>query len=85
MRTKLPAGGEAISCGWLHKFHLLQTHNIGHRNLELWVSQGLVRSVKLDPSKQGRRLYNVGDVVAVLNALSSGKEPKRVAGRGGAV
>jgi hypothetical protein len=78
------AGGESVTHGWLQKSTILNVNETGHRHLEAWVTQGFVRTVKLDPRKQGRRLYNAADVSAVLAALSAGKEPKRVLGKGGA-
>lgn len=69
------------SNGWLHKSHLLDNYNVGHRHLERWVTEGYIRTVKLDPRQQGRRLYNVPDLEHLLLSLSTGKEPKRFAGR----
>ena len=83
--AQLPrAGGEVAMRNWLHKSHILSQFDVGHRHLDRWVEAGYVRTVKLDPRKQGRRLYSADDIASVLVALSAGREPKRVAGRGGA-
>lgn len=73
----------ATDAGWLHKSHLIERFNIGYRTLENWVTEGYVRSVKIDQSKQGRRIYSVSDITNTLEALACGQEPKRRAGRVG--
>lgn len=73
---------EILYEGWLHKHHLLSKFNLGFRTLDKWVTEGFVRSAKLDSSQQGRRLYSVADVNATLAALAAGRPPKRHAGRG---
>ena len=78
---KTMSGGQAAA--WLHKSNLLNNFNIGHRHLERWVTEGYIRTAKLDPSQQGRRLYNVPDLEHLLLSLSEGKEPRRIAGRAG--
>lgn len=79
----ITAVGESNTNGWLQKSTILTINETGHRHLEAWVTQGFVRTVKLDPRKQGRRLYSAADVSNVLAALAVGKEPKRVLGKGG--
>ncbi len=69
---------------WFHKSRTLNNFNIGFRHLDAWVVNGWVRTAKLDERQQGRRVYSATDVESVLTAISEGREPRRVAGRGGA-
>ena len=80
-KTPLSVPSTAAS-SWLHKKHVLINFNLGYRRLDNWVSEGIVRSVKLGQGKQCRRLFNVCDLEHALQALSEGKEPARVCGRG---
>ena len=71
----------APSC-WLTKRETLTNYQIGSRRLDQWVSNGYVRSVKIDEKQQGRRVFSAADIDATLAALAVGKEPKIHAGRG---
>ena len=79
-RTTIPVGAAGQS-SWWHKSQILKNYSIGFRRLDSWVVEGIVRSVKLDPRKQGRRLYCASDIDAALLALSEGRDLKRMAGR----
>ena len=68
--------------GWQHKKSALARYQIGWRRLKKWTEQGIVRSVKLDENKQGRRLYCLTDIDHALNDLASGREPRMAAIRG---
>ncbi len=74
---------KSATSGWFHKPLILNNFRIGHRHLQEMVSKGYIRTVKLDSRQQGRRLYCSADIESTLIALSEGREPKRVAGRGG--
>ncbi len=73
--------GLGNSGGWQKKDDVLNAFQIGWRKLEEWTSQGFIRSVKVDPSKQGRRLYFTQDIEDLLLCLASGKSPKSKLGR----
>ncbi len=64
------------TAGWLQQDSILERYQVGWRRLEAWRAQGLVRSVKLHESKQGRRLYCVADLEAALANLAAGRMPR---------
>ena len=76
------AGMPFATSGWQTKSFILNNYHIGHRHLEKWAANGFVRTAKLDERQQGRRIYAVADVSATILAISEGREPQRVAGRG---
>ncbi len=49
--------------------------SVSAATLREWVARGWVRSLKLGPSQQSARLYNVGDVKDVLDRMSTGRQP----------
>gem|GEM_PF-5444704 len=59
--------------GWLAKRDALTRYQVGWRRLEDWRTKGLVRSVKLDPSRTGRRLYSCADLDKVLDRMAAGR------------
>jgi hypothetical protein len=76
-----PANGAAR--GWLTKSALLKIHQIGARHLQNLVTDGYVRSVKVDPSQQGRRVYSLDDLDSYLTAMAEGRSPAIRSGRRG--
>lgn len=76
-------GNPGVNHGWLKKEHVLNAYQMGWRKLEEWTSQGFIRSVKVDPAKQGRRLYFTADIESLLMDLAAGKTPKSKLGRAG--
>ena len=66
---------------WGKKPQVLAAFPIGWRTLEEWSNLGIVRNVKLDPSKQGRRLYCLADLADAVNRISQGLQPKIQTGR----
>ena len=65
---------------WLHKQSMLASFPVGWRRLNDWTEQGLVRTVKLDDSKNGRRLYSAMDMERVLATLAAGRTPRKKGG-----
>lgn len=68
------------SSDWLTKRVVLTRYQIGWRRLELWVQDGVVRSVKLCDSQTGRRLYCAADIERALRALATGRTLQRAPG-----
>jgi len=82
--TTMATSSPAKSAGWLTKSCILQTRQIGWRRLEQWRDDGLVRSVKLGPERNARRLYSAADLDRVLADLAAGHKPRRATrGNGG--
>jgi len=64
---------------WLKQSTALRQFEIGWRRLRRWAEEGLIRSVKLDGSQNGRRLYCAADLDRVLSDLAAGRTPRRAA------
>ena len=53
-----------------------QIFSIGEKRLVKWVGEGLVRSVKLNHSQAGSKLYYCPDINELLLHESAGQRPK---------
>ena len=61
---------------WANRQLVLDTFKIGWRRLDDWVTRGWVRTVKLDETDQGRRLYSCEDIDRTLSHLAKGYKPR---------
>ena len=64
------------SDSWLTARNTLASFNVGWRRLNDWTERGLVKSVKLDESQSGRRLYSARDLARTLDTLAAGRKPR---------
>jgi len=61
---------------WANKQYIRQRYGVSKDIVARWVADGLIRTVKTGPSQQAGRIYNLGDVEGVLEALAAGLTPK---------
>lgn len=66
---------------WLKKRQILSHFPVGWRRLCDWSLSGIVRTVKLNGSKSGARLYYSPDIEDALLSISAGRDPKIKQGR----
>lgn len=63
--------------GWKTLKHALELFDIGETRLREWADDEIVRTVKLGPKRQDRKIYCLADIAEAIDDMSRGITPKR--------